>query len=369
MTEPLDSTSVSSAAATQPFSNQQQGNIGLPNSSGKDFAVSSRDSYLSESNVENVSHGPPMGFGTSVPFVQCSLSPVEAAMAAQQVNAGVAEAVAQTATQIPAASAALPPQLQALVNQLPQHFGGGFSDAHQPQQLSQRLSSCQLNVKGSSAVECSNTTSSACNDSSKENTAVSYVSEIEEWAVEPLFGGAMEMDLPLRLSDISKVRPVPDHQEVFADVYQDQSLVVEILEMANVDNEQSAKFFFEDLALQNEAETRILETMCTLDSSHVPNIPSGCVCTSASGYQTISKGNQSKDSSNTVQIILAVIRLPEVKCDIVVSLNTPVFINENSASAEHAGAGLKIAFKRAPELFRRMLKSLKIRDMGLFGSG
>eukprot|EP00873_Tetraselmis_striata_P002329 jgi/Tetstr1/422593/TSEL_013400.t1 len=165
-----------------------------------------------------------------------------------------------------------------------------------------------------------------------------------------------------------KFRPVPDHQEVFADANQDQSLVIEILEIAKVENNRCAHYFFEDLAVQNDAESSTMETVYTLNAAEVPNLPPHSVCACALGYQTIAKGRQPQDTSNYVQIILGVVRLPQVQSDIVISLNTPAYIHEKSASAEHAGAGAKTAYLRAPDLFKQMLQSFKILDMGLFGS-
>lgn len=69
----------------------------------------------------------------------------------------------------------------------------------------------------------------------------------------------------------------------------------------------------------------------------------------------------------STQVLLGVIRLPQHGSDLVVSLNTPVFISERSAAAEHAGSGLKNAHLAALPLFRDVLASLKIIDYGLFG--
>lgn len=44
-----------------------------------------------------------------------------------------------------------------------------------------------------------------------------------------LFGGAMQMAVPCSLQDVSDARPVPDHQEVWADGSTDQSVIVEIV--------------------------------------------------------------------------------------------------------------------------------------------
>lgn len=53
--------------------------------------------------------------------------------------------------------------------------------------------------------------------------------EVEALEPKDLFGGAIRMDVPARLADVSDYRPVPDNQEVFSDGAQDQSLIVEIL--------------------------------------------------------------------------------------------------------------------------------------------
>lgn len=46
---------------------------------------------------------------------------------------------------------------------------------------------------------------------------------------QPLFGGMASMTIPTRMQDVSDFRPVPDHQEVYADGAIDQSVIIEIL--------------------------------------------------------------------------------------------------------------------------------------------
>ena len=46
----------------------------------------------------------------------------------------------------------------------------------------------------------------------------------------PLYGGMVELLVPQSMTDVSDIRPVPDHQEVFSDGLTDQSLIVEIVE-------------------------------------------------------------------------------------------------------------------------------------------
>lgn len=66
--------------------------------------------------------------------------------------------------------------------------------------------------------------------------------------------------------------------------------------------------------------------------------------------------------------MVAAIRLPQHESDIVLSLNTPSYISEQSAAAEHAGSGHLEMNRAALPLFRRILKNLKVVDYSLFGS-
>ena len=45
-----------------------------------------------------------------------------------------------------------------------------------------------------------------------------------------LFGGAITVDLPTRMVDVSDFRPVPDNQEVWTDADRDESIILELLE-------------------------------------------------------------------------------------------------------------------------------------------
>lgn len=58
-----------------------------------------------------------------------------------------------------------------------------------------------------------------------------------------------------------------------------------------------------------------------------------------------------------------------MQSDVLITLNTPIWISECSAAAEHAGSGFKGAHLVAPELFKRCLATFRILDYGLFGGG
>ena len=63
---------------------------------------------------------------------------------------------------------------------------------------------------------------------------------------------------------------------------------------------------------------------------------------------------------------LAVLRYSEKEADILISMDTPTHIHENSLAAQHAGSGQKHAHLSAPDLFMKPLKTFHVLD-GLFG--
>ena len=103
-----------------------------------------------------------------------------------------------------------------------------------------------------------------------------------------LFGGAICCAIHERFVDVSDFKPVPDHQECFADGDADQSVVFEIVvrgpgaaccllhgpcgsevagtqmqscmqETSSTDNDSCGSFYFEDLAQVNESSVSALE--------------------------------------------------------------------------------------------------------------
>ncbi|KAJ3222514.1 hypothetical protein HK099_002222 [Clydaea vesicula] len=78
-----------------------------------------------------------------------------------------------------------------------------------------------------------------------------------ELKLQQIYGGAMELQIPASFIDISRLREVPDNQEVFADINTDQSLIIELFDYNNdaVLKRQFpcfAEYYFEELAEFNE---------------------------------------------------------------------------------------------------------------------
>ncbi len=86
-------------------------------------------------------------------------------------------------------------------------------------------------------------------------------SALDAFIPRDLFGGALQISLPARLEDVHLYRPIPDNQEVFVDATSDQSVIVELLDLAEETSDaECSAFHFNSLAHDNDAEEQsILE--------------------------------------------------------------------------------------------------------------
>ncbi|CAG8766200.1 6433_t:CDS:2, partial [Ambispora leptoticha] len=159
----------------------------------------------------------------------------------------------------------------------------------------------------------------------------------------------------------------PNNQEVFVDANTDQSIIVEILELATeASPEEVASFHFSSVALDNDAEdSSIVQQTGILTPAEVPNLPSNTLMYFANGQQMVAKFNE-RDSSarNLVNIFLAVFRLPQYQTDLVITYNIPVLIGAMSSSRPIAQEGnVHVGY----EEFKRILASFQIVDWNVFG--
>lgn len=84
------------------------------------------------------------------------------------------------------------------------------------------------------------------------------------------------------------------------------------------------------------------------------------------GKQQIAKFNESKDqASNTVEMVLAVVRLAQVQTDLVISINAPVAVA--SQSSEAIDVSPPVTLTDVHDEMNGLLRGLQIRDWQLFG--
>ncbi|KAL5992120.1 hypothetical protein ACLOJK_013035 [Asimina triloba] len=144
----------------------------------------------------------------------------------------------------------------------------------------------------------------------------------------PLFGGAISSVFPLRFEDVSNVRQVPDHQEVFVDPSRDESLIFELLDLKHeVEDGGSAVWFLHDLATEQDAEGSVV-----LEHSNV----------SDTGILQYSGAPAIVHTAVGQMVYLANVRLKEVGTDVLIIAYEPTLINPLSESARIVGAGLTV---------------------------
>ena len=232
----------------------------------------------------------------------------------------------------------------------------------------------------------------------------------------PLFGGAIDIDVPSAWRDVSEVRQVPDHQEVWQDcTVEGQApselaaaaaqgaqagepisiegtggvLVVEILaRQDDVSDEAAAKFFFDDLAESNGAiadderrmdfaqvscvggdsgsasgsgDTNTVSLMTRLDKAATL-----CTCI---GVQRVELGKDRKVGGESeprsdhwaVRIEMCVLRLVEQETDLLISLTRPIQDGSDKTMEDIMEASTH------SKLFLDIIETFAIQNWELFG--
>jgi hypothetical protein len=85
------------------------------------------------------------------------------------------------------------------------------------------------------------------------------------------------------------------------------------------------------------------------------------------GQQAVAKGRQQQEAANDVVVLVAVIRIPHVQSDVLISFNAPRYISQHSLSAQQTGSGWQAGASQARALFLDILKTFQVLDWGLFG--
>ncbi|KAL0385767.1 UNVERIFIED_CONTAM: Ran guanine nucleotide release factor [Sesamum radiatum] len=229
-------------------------------------------------------------------------------------------------------------------------------------------------------------------------------------AERPLFGGAIVSTFPLRFQDVSNIRQVPDHQEVFVDLLRDESLIFELLDLkTDVADQGSATWFLQDLANEQDAEgTMVLEQSGVFEADGLRCRSSPAIITTAVGQMAISKGRQGREAQNIVKVYLANLRLKDVATDVLITAYEPMLIKyvpmnkfvlvitmvalihfpltlrtQNlseletvsplSETAATVGAGLPVPAAQSgclpmADVFKSAVTSFKVNDWSLFGA-
>jgi hypothetical protein len=84
------------------------------------------------------------------------------------------------------------------------------------------------------------------------------------------------------------------------------------------------------------------------------------------GKQKVAKFNET-DAFNTVEIILAVVRLVKVETDLVISLNAPAQLAKGSSEQTSVSETEKVTIDMVKNEMKTLLNGLQVKDWSLFG--
>ncbi|KAL0086002.1 Ran GTPase binding protein [Phycomyces blakesleeanus] len=184
-----------------------------------------------------------------------------------------------------------------------------------------------------------------------------------------LFGGAIVAPIKSSFVDASLFREVPSNQEVFVDTHTQQSLIIELLEQADAEADEVAKFHFAQLASDNDAISFSIQSVQTCLPQNVsPLLPAETTSVYVlHGSQQVAKFNEGKDGAyNHVHIVMAVIRLARVKTDIVISINAPQAVAEKSSEKASSAETIGVSLELVDEEMMGLLNNFEVKDWTLF---
>lgn len=115
------------------------------------------------------------------------------------------------------------------------------------------------------------------------------------------------------LSDLSLVRPVPDHQEVFSDGA-GLSLSVDINEAQALEPLDSAKTHWEDLAFMSQAQAQIMQSAEMVLLERLKQSVSDKI-----QFAVVVRGAQSS-AKDQVQVRMLVLRLDAAEADVILTI-------------------------------------------------
>ena len=143
-----------------------------------------------------------------------------------------------------------------------------------------------------------------------------------EYKTEDLYDGTFTVSLPQQFRNIRDKSYVPDNQEVFSSISDNQSFMFEINEPPEVIDTEVARYYFEDLAEYNESSESSIIATAAIENSEMPDLDPSIPKFYLEGKQRIVPGKSSHPPED-VHIFLAIIRLKEVNSDVMISLNIP----------------------------------------------
>ncbi|VEU22413.1 DEKNAAC103456 [Brettanomyces naardenensis] len=189
-----------------------------------------------------------------------------------------------------------------------------------------------------------------------------------------LYGGALTADLPVGLFDASQLRQIPNTQEVYVCetpgiLNKFDALIIDLLERVDVDDSEAIQYHLNEICKLNEVDKQDSVILGQDKNAKADNLPNDYCAWVISGEQAKKWG---RDETPLV-LFLALIRLENVKTDLLISYNIPFHdqlqIDDLRRELQGDTTADNLAVKRidvGKQVVLRILKSLKIHDWSLF---
>ncbi|GAB0131847.1 hypothetical protein EsDP_00000304 [Epichloe bromicola] len=188
----------------------------------------------------------------------------------------------------------------------------------------------------------------------------------------PLYGGAIVCDLPEKFADVSKLRQVPDNQEVWIDKDGFTSIIFDITERVGAPGNgpeidgRAMTTHLEDMVGSDIDTVKIWNTAETEFTRLESRNPAYTLIATQTPKIGHSRGSAS--APDFTAIIMTLLRLERYKTDILITINVPHIkgeYNEEEVDLELGKQGKLIG--DAVEYSARIWETLKVKDWGLFG--
>ncbi|TVY55018.1 putative ran guanine nucleotide release factor, partial [Lachnellula cervina] len=196
----------------------------------------------------------------------------------------------------------------------------------------------------------------------------------------PLFGGALIVDLPSTFADVSTIRQVPDHQEVYLDKDGFTSIIFDITERVGAAGSGPAvdgaalTTHLEDIVdsdvdtvkVWNTSNTQFSKLPFVLSLPHL-SYPIRRHTSLHAHRDANAAGAPDSKSPDFTAIVLTLIRLERESTDILITINVPHIKGEYTEEEVDMQMGKQgKLIESSVEIAARIWETFKIKDWGLF---
>ncbi|KAL8739228.1 MAG: hypothetical protein Q9181_000119 [Wetmoreana brouardii] len=187
-----------------------------------------------------------------------------------------------------------------------------------------------------------------------------------------LYGGAITANLPAGYADVSNIREVPDHQEIYLDGSGFSSIVIDLAERVTEPSldQEALRFHLEDIVDEHDS-SRIWKTDVAHLSKFPLHTPSYFLLATTTPPPATNGDAVRPLTPRFVAILLTMIRLVGKSTDIIVTVNIPHIPGHQEPTEEVNFEEGKYGslVEEGSRVIKEVWRSLEVKDWGLFGGG